>query len=85
MIKLMNGSGEVLKGWAGIAAIEPAIIDNIVCAFLQFLQQQVDAFKCLIKDKDAAIRELQRCEKALSLKKEERDKKGGQTTASKGT
>jgi len=84
MAKLMNGSADTLKGWVGIVSFEPAIIDNVVCAFLLFLQQQVEAFKTLIKEKDAAIRDLQRCEKALSMKKDERTKKGGQTSASKG-
>tara|TARA_B110000305_G_C19363072_1_gene600450 strand:- start:423 stop:1136 length:714 start_codon:yes stop_codon:yes gene_type:complete len=79
MGKLMRGSTDALNGWASVSGVEPTIIDNVVCAFLAFQLQQVESFKALIRDKDAALRELQKNEKVLATKKEERDKKGGQS------
>ena len=48
----------------------------MVYAALCFLQQQVEAFKSLIKVRDAAIRDLERSDKALNTKKAEKEVSG---------
>ncbi|GMH77840.1 hypothetical protein TrST_g12448 [Triparma strigata] len=73
MAKLLSTSHDKLKGWSKVLSFEPTIIESVVFAALSFLQQQVDAFKSLIKIRDASIRDLEKSDKSLAQKKAEKD------------
>ena len=76
MVKVLNNSATTLEGWGKVLSFEPTIIESVVYAGVTYLNQQVDAFKNLIKLRDASIRDLEKADKSLAGKKAERESTG---------
>ena len=76
MARVLNSSATTLEGWGKVLSFEPTIIESVVYAGVTYLNQQVDAFKNLIKLRDASIRDLEKADKSLAVKKAERESTG---------
>jgi len=85
MTKVLNSSASTLEGWGKVLSFEPTIIESVVYAGVTYLNQQVEAFKNLIKLRDASIRDLEKADKALAVKKAERESSGNGDKAVSGS